>query len=47
MDMESGSNASSDDNAPPKLKLSDWIWIGLAVAIFSAIFLVILIYDVL
>jgi len=28
------------------LKISDWLWIGLAVAIFVAVFLVILIYDV-
>jgi|GEM_PF-6491802 hypothetical protein len=42
--MESGSNENT--TRPPKLKISDWLWIGLAVAIFVAVFLVILIYDV-
>jgi hypothetical protein len=36
----------SKGEAPPKLKVSDWLWLGLAIAIFVAIFLVILVYDV-
>lgn len=37
----------SDTSPPPKMKLSDWLWLGLAVVIFVAIFLVIFIYNVL
>lgn len=37
--------SDSRQDKPPKLKLRDWIWIGLAVAIFAGVFLVIFIYD--
>ena len=45
----SESNKSPKDNKTdtPKLKLSDWIWVGLAIGVFLAIFLIILIYNVL
>jgi hypothetical protein len=43
--MTSDSNDKTIEG-PPKLRITDWIWIGLAVAIFVAIFLIILIYDV-
>ncbi|MGI0090951.1 MAG: hypothetical protein ACREBS_04515 [Nitrososphaerales archaeon] len=42
---ENGIKSQDNPESPPKLKASDKIWVGLALGVFVALFIVILVYD--